>query len=289
MKQTNRHFMVIRTREAKPGAVKWVAFSCSHCPLQDPEAVDLVKEAVRDFRPDRIVMLGDLHEAESASKWPSEYDWSIEDEYVSASAMLREIRLAHPDPAQVKCVFLPGNHDANIEAINRHPRNVRQLLSWRYPQHVPVRKGGKPVYINQEFIEEWKVGADYRYSRKRGVYRIRATVFSHGYACDVSSDENQAIDLGWPNGLFVSGHTHRPTRGEPRQAMKTKRRPLPWWYLNAGCVRDLYPGYMERHFSAMWGNAVCYGWALPINSPRFESRTWDAYCEVGRMHESAFV
>jgi predicted phosphodiesterase len=280
--------MKIRTETPKTGAIKWVAFSCSHCPLQDLEAVELVKEAVRDFKPDQIVMLGDLHEANSASKWPSEYSWNIEDEYIAASKMLREIRMAHPHPDQVKGIFLPGNHDANIEAINRHPKAVRQLLSWRYPQNVPVRKGGRPVYINEEFVTNWRIACEYRYSRKRGVYRIGATVFAHGYAADVSSDENQAIDLGWTYGLTVTGHTHRPTRGEPRQVMKTKKRPLPWWYLNAGCTSDLYPQFMERHLSAQWGNAVSYGWSVPINSPRFDRNTWDAYCEVGKMHESAF-
>lgn len=277
--------MKIQTRKVPAGAVKWVAFSCSHCPLEDAEAVDAVREAVADFAPDRIVMLGDLHEADSASRWPSEYGWSIEDEYIAASDMLGKIRLSHPT-GNVQCVFLPGNHDANIEAIARHPRKSRALLSWRVPQYVSRKKGGE-FQINKEFLDHWRTVADYRYSRKRGVYRIGSTVFAHGFASGVSADEEHAIDLGWPYGLTVCGHSHRPTEGYARQVLKTKRRPLPWWYLNAGCTRDLYPEYAERQFSSTWGNAVAYGWSMPINSPRFDRNNWDAWCEVGKFHESA--
>lgn len=279
--------MIIRTKPAPSGARKWVAFSCSHCPLQDLEAVELVKEAIKDFRPDTIIHLGDLHEAASASVWPNEYDFTWSDELASASAMLREIRLAHHEPEAARCVFLPGNHDKNVEDLARHPKATRNVLSWRVPQFVE-RKNGAPLQINAEFLDRWKIVADYRHSRKRGIYRIGATVFAHGYECHPSSDEDQAVQLGWPYGLFVSGHTHRPTPGFARQAMKTRTLPLPYWYLNAGTTADLYPAFMRRRRASLWGHAVVYGWSLPVNSPRLRRDTWDAFCEPGKRHESAF-
>ena len=111
-----------------------------------------------------------------------------------------------------------------------------------------------------------------------------AAVFAHGYEASVSSDEFQAITLGWPYGIFISGHTHRPTPGPPLRAMRTKAVPLDRWYLNAGCTTQMDRPYMERKRQMLWGHAVVYGWSRPIASPRF-SRTWDAWCELIRPYE----
>ena len=60
----------------------WIAFSCPHVPLQCDAAIDWMLGQISDLSPDVIIHLGDGHEADSASRWPSEYDWSLEDEFV---------------------------------------------------------------------------------------------------------------------------------------------------------------------------------------------------------------
>jgi predicted phosphodiesterase len=258
------------------GAVSWLSLSCSHAPLHDKTALAIIAERIAELKPDQIIHKGDLHEADSASRWPSEYSWDIADEFHAANEeVLKPLRKACPS---ADCVFLPGNHDDNILAIDRIPSKVRGRCDWTIPQY---SKGanGKPVWLNEELLKHWRIPAKYRYNRHEGTYRIGATIFAHGYEAGASSDEAQAITLGWPYGLFISGHTHRPTVGEPRQAMKTKTLPLPFWYLNSGFTGTFEVPYMERKRQGMWGQAFCYGWSMPVTSPRF-SRTWDAYCEL---------
>ena len=275
------HLPLMRPPE---GAKKWVAFSCPHAPLQDKDALAVVAERIREFAPDYVICLGDLHEMDSASRWPSEYDWKIEDEYWEANEnVLKPLRLANRNK-EAEYLLLPGNHDDNLFETGRVNPKLRNLLDWTLPQY--ARRAGKTVQVNSEFLTHWRTPCEYSYNRKAGTFRIGATVFAHGYEAGAASDVAQSITLGWPYGLFVSGHTHRPTPGEPRQAMKTAALPLDRWYLNAGCTRSMECGYMKRKRQQMWGHAVCYGWSMPINSPRF-SRSWDAYCELISPYEEA--
>jgi len=267
------------------GAFSWLALSCSHVPLHNTDALALIAERVRELAPDHLIHLGDLHEADSASRWPSEYSWKIEDEFSAANEeVLKPLRLANPNKS-ARYIFLPGNHDDNLLTIDRIPSKVRGRCDWETPQYLKATKSRGPLWLNEELLTHWERPCKYRYNRKTGVYRIGATVFSHGQESGTSSDELQSIALGWPYGLFVSGHTHRPTPGEPRQAMKTKSLPLPYYYLNAGCTRDMECTFMERKRQMQWGHALCYGWSMPINSPRF-SKTWEAYCELINLYDS---
>lgn len=259
-------------------ATKWIAFGCSHAPLHDKESIAVICEAIKEYQPDVILHLGDLFEADSASKWPSEYDWTWGDELWAANdEILRPVREAHPE---AECVFLPGNHDDNVLQIGRHNEDIRDSLDWSVRQY---SKGD--TWLNEELMTHWKMPCKYRYSRRQGTYRIGSTIFFHGYEANASADEFQSITLGWPYGLSVSVHTHRPTIGEPKRLMKTKACPLDRWYLNAGCTREMECGYMARKRQGMWGNAYTYGWSIPsVNSPRF-SKTWDGYCQVIKMYE----
>lgn len=246
-------------------SVKWLAFSCPHCPLQDQKAVDFVKQQIEDFKPDTVVLLGDLHEADSASKWPSEYDWTLEDEYESANGFLEEIRLASNN---AQCVFLPGNHDDNINAIGRLPSKVRSLLDYK-------------DHESELFSGNWLCPTSYVFDRRKGVYKIGQVSFYHGWQSNKSSDENQSIILGQPYGLGVSGHTHVPVRVS--QASKGSVR-LPYWYSNTGTVRNIDDvPYMQRKDRSNWGQGVVVGESQILKSPRLY-RAWDAELRLFRLY-----
>jgi predicted phosphodiesterase len=266
------------------GAVSWLALSCSHAPLHDKKALAVIAERTAEWAPDKIIHLGDLHEADSASRWPSEYKWTLEHEYYDANfEVLKPLRLANPN-RNAECIFLPGNHDDNLLAIDRIAPKVRGRCDWQIPQYSKGTKTRPPVWLNEELLTHWTVPTKYRYNRSEGVYRIGATIFAHGYEAGASSDEAQSLTLGWPYGLVVTGHTHRPTEGAARQAMKSKTLPLPYWYLNAGMTGTFDVPYMHRKRQSQWGQAMCYGWSMPIASPRF-SRSWDGYCELIEPYE----
>ncbi len=246
--------------------ITFAAFSCPHCPLQDKKAVDWMLGRIEKEQPDVVVHLGDGHEADSASRWPSEYDWSLEDEFNEHNKFLVSVRKVTP---KSRHVFLPGNHDANLQEIGRIDKRIRSQCNYRDAKNEP------------ELAEHWEHPCEYVYDRRRGVFRIGPVAFAHGYECGGNGDEFQAILLGVPYGLFIAGHTHRPTPTLMR-ARRTVAVPLPYWYLNAGCLRDLKPTYMKRKRSHLWGQGLVLGEAMETKSPRM-SRAWDARVEIFRM------
>lgn len=247
-------------------SVSFVAFSCPHCPLQDGGAVAWMLDRIGSLRPDVVVHLGDGHEADSASRWPSEYDWTLADEFAAHEALLKAIRKAAP---RARRVFLPGNHDDNLLSINRIDKRLRGLCDYRAKSNSP------------ELHEYWEQPVEYVYDRRRGVFRIGQVSFCHGFESGANGDEYHAILLGQPYGLHVTGHTHRPTPVVV-QAMRTRGIPLPYWYANPGCLRDLKPPYMKRRRSHGWGQGIVVGAASVTKSPRL-SRQWEAVVEVYRM------
>ena len=246
--------------------IKWLFFSCLHYPLVDTAAEAWLLDTVADYRPDVIVHGGDGHEADSASRWPSEYTWDLEDEFVQHNEFLRKVREAY---APARRVFLPGNHEANILGLNRINSKLRSLCDYRK--------------LEPE-LDHWEQPAVYEYSR-RGIFRLGQVTFFHGYEAGVSADEMQGYNLGLPYGLTVSGHTHRPLA--VTQALRTKGVPLPYWYANAGCLRDMVDvPYMERKRRHLWGHGLVIGEAAGW---RYEqslmptSPLWSAETRILRM------
>jgi predicted phosphodiesterase len=250
--------------------VKWLAFSCPHCPLEDMDAIRWMLERIRHHAPDVIVHLGDGHEAAGASKHPNEDSFTLKEEYAAHNKLLEDVRttaeLAGDKP--VRCVFLPGNHDDNILAACRIDAKVRELCDFR---------------LHEPELQNWEQPTEYVYNRKRGTFSLGQVTFAHGYECGQSSDEFQSILLSqYTHGLFVSGHTHRPVH--VTRAQKSKGVPLPYWYANAGCMRDLKPSYVARKRTHGWGQAVVVGEAQLINSPRV-TRQWEAQTEIFRWSD----
>lgn len=247
----------------KNGRVSFAAFSCTHCPLQDQAAVDWALGILEAEQPDQVIHLGDLLEMDSASRWPSEYDFDFEDECIAADALLASIRKVTPKSTHV---FLEGNHDANLMEWGRIDRRLRSAL--RLEKHI-------------DDLKHWKQPCRYVYDRVDGVYRIGQVGFCHGYEAGQNADEFQSILMGSYHGLLVLGHTHRPTPGIMR-AKKTMAVPLPYWYANVGALRGLKPHYMTRKRSHNWGQAMVIGEASPVKSPRM-SREWSARVETFRI------
>lgn len=272
--------MAKKTRRKPPSdpIVRFVAFSCRHHPLCDESALDWVIRQIEELKPHYIIDLGDRYEADSASRWPSEYDWELEDEYRSCNEADRSIRRAAGP--QARLVFLPGNHDDNLLALGRLPRGLRGLCDWSRPQ--ASRTGDA---VNDELLGHWRVPTSYTDCRRAGVFRLGQVSFAHGYAHGESSDRDQAVRFGTPYGLNITGHTHRPV--PVTQVSITKKVAVPYWYANAGCLRDLKPQYVQRQNTDRWGHACVVGEcdlrAGPAKSPRL-SRRWEAETRVLRLY-----
>lgn len=258
---------------------RWLAFSCVHAPLHDGAAVDFLLEQIREHRPDLIVNLGDLFEADSASRWPSEYEFTLVEEYQAADRILREVRHAAPDGCEFW--FLPGNHCDNILSPNRVPRDLRDLVDWRTPKHAPDGS-----LVNGELLRFWKRKAHYEFDARRGTARLGQVVFAHGYRSDKFADRKQAVQFCKDWGLYVGGHTHKPK--PVTQVEQPGNGLLPKWFANTGCLRDMNAEYVKRKDTHEWGQAVVVGTAVvKPGIERYQSRKWGAETRVFRMNDGS--
>lgn len=251
--------------------VSFLAFSCTHSPLHDEGAIEWALGKAEEYQPDYLIHLGDFLEADAASRWPSEYDWTLADEFRDADRILKAFRECTPESRHI---LLEGNHDSNVMAINRIDPKLRGLVD--YHKAIPEIASGR-----------WEMPCDYVYNRSRGVFRLGQVTFGHGYETGDSADEFQSIEVGLPYGLWVGGHTHKPIA--PTQATRTKSRLLPFWYSNVGTLRDIdRVPYMERKRRSRWGQGLVVGeaglWRYQ-ESLMPQSPLWEAELHVRRTYE----
>lgn len=229
---------------------RFVAVSCSHAPFEDQDAHDWAAREIKDAKPSVVIHLGDLVEAEAASRFGNEVNHTLEDEYEAANEVLEVLRAASPG---ARHIFLPGNHDFNLTAQQRIPKSIRSLVDYRH-WIAEIREG------------HWEQPVErYSYDYQRGVFRLGQVVFGHGWAAGQAADKQHTIDLALPFGLGVWGHTHRPRQVE--QVMQNQTTPLPYWMSNVGTLREMVETveWMNRKRKHQWGQALIVG----------ETKVWD--------------
>lgn len=231
--------------------VTFAAFGCVHVPYQDQAAVDKLCSVIEERRPDYLLCLGDLFEADSANvhKHRAEERIPLSDEYASGAAVLEQVAEAAPDAERL---WLLGNHDDNLQTndVRRIPKHLRDLVHWNKSEWGKTFRNWRQIPYEKS---------------ERGVFRLGQVNFYHGYLAGVNSDELEAIQMnnyvgGYSHTLGVRVHTHTPL--PPTQAMLTNKIPLPFWYANAGTLGPTRPDYMKRKDSSGWGPAVVVGEAV---------------------------
>jgi hypothetical protein len=200
-------------------------FGCFHVPAHDKRKLAGLLRLIREYRPDRLVALGDLIDADAASRWISEMKWSLQDEYNGLSGVLRRLEQAAPDAERV---FFDGNHEDNLRAPGRIPEKVRMLV--QPEKHVPeLLRWGRVPYVND----------------RTGVRRWGQVTAMHGWGAGTHSDNQEAMVHGIDNGVTVRAHTHRGTQGPVR--VKAGTQPVNRWYLNTGTMCDIR-FFKEKHY-----------------------------------------
>jgi len=236
----------------------FVAYSCTHVPVIHRKSEEKLIKYLQDFKPDTVVMLGDLMDASPASRWPNEDEWDITYEYEVAAEHLRHVRL---ESGASKLVWLLGNHDDNILAQCRIPKRLRRQVDWR--------STGNPL---SEEVKHWKM---FDYSHEQA-FHMGPVTFQHGAEHGTDSGLRLAQLYAPENGLLVYGHTHRPTNvtwPDIRNGI-----PLRKAYANAGCMADwTQMNYVKRKNKAPWGHALVAGEANDKRRERsFATKQWEA-------------
>ena len=196
------------------------------------------------WQPQVTVHLGDLLEGDAASRWPNDKKVSLVEEYESAARLLEQVRGWSP---KGRYVLLAGNHDDNIAAPNRIPKEMREACQ---PENNlalggELRHWERIPYINSD----------------KGAFWLGKVCFKHGYS---TNDDIEALEFAGdtPSPLIVGGHTHRPV--PVTRCMRTKRVPLHVWHANAGHLGPSKPDYVMRQSTRLWGHALIVGATSPV-------------------------
>lgn len=198
--------------------------SDAQSPYQDDAKVAAACELIAAYKPDHLVMNGDLLDCDGISRYGSECEHDILDELETAAAILYRLRLAAPS---AKRYYLEGNHEYRMERENGQvPKFVRAAVA-------------QARDACSEF-GQWR-RRPYRFNRKH-VLKFGPILVHHGKATGATSDELEAFTIAelcggkYDNRLVVRGHTHVPI--PPRQCKRTARIPVSLWYANTGTLCD---------------------------------------------------
>lgn len=207
------------------GWTRTLFFGCFHVPAHDERKLEGLLALIRDYRPDRLVALGDLVDADAASRWISEMKWSLRDEYPGVGGVLRRLMRAAPDAVWE---YYDGNHEDNLSAPGRIPEKVRSLVQIK--DHVPELLHWKHVPYQND---------------GNGVRRYGQVTAMHGWGAGIHSDNREGLSWGVDNGLTIRAHTHRGTQGPVRVRAGTQ--PVPRWFVNVGTMCDIR-FFKEKHY-----------------------------------------
>lgn len=231
----------------------FAAFSCTHFPDHDPDGIAWLLKQIRKFKPDYVVMLGDLFDAACLSSFAYGDEHELEAEYESAEFFLSALRKVSPNSQKV---WIQGNHEERVE--RQAWRKVSSLLD---PQrHIEsLREYRKFPYVQDA----------------RKLFTLGQVTFSHGFSAGVHSVKKEAYLYTCDYGLYVYGHTHRP---HPVHRVRFGSTPARSWYVNAGTFIDydnVKKGYMKCKDSTEWGSGVVLG-KVDTKHRHHHCRLWDA-------------
>jgi hypothetical protein len=166
----------------------------------------------------------------------------------------------------VQLVRHDGNHEDRLEPGSMNiPRRLRSLCHWT--NHPELQK-------------EWARWRWVRYEKsRRGCSRFGQVVLYHGYDVGINSDELEGLQMamacgGHSNLLTVRGHSHRCLG--VAQAMRTRKVPLLWWYMNVGHLGPRHPAFMRRQDVSKWGHGMAVIELTLGDAANMQGRNWDA-------------
>jgi len=236
----------------------WLAFSCPHFPIEDRDGIAWLLRRVRTMKPQHVVCLGDMFDADCLSAFASAKKGDLAEEYAAVDGFCEKLMDAAP---KASFTWMMGNHEERmfrpefqmLAGVLDYRRQIKSARRWRH-----VFYGFGPQYTHQ----------------------IGQVTFYHGATVGRNSVKSEAITLGVPYGLCVSGHTHRP---HPVHRISTGVTPLPYWHVNAGTFIKPKPEYMRTKNDSLWGEGCVVGEA--ITGRRFFGRqNWKAELVLHKMH-----
>jgi UDP-2,3-diacylglucosamine pyrophosphatase LpxH len=162
-----------------------------HYPFRNPDAVKMAVDFIKEQRPGRIHLLGDLCDFVQISRFdkdPTRKD-NLQDELDSVRDWLNELRDAAP---KAKIIYSEGNHEYRLK---------KYLMS-----EAKALAGLRALSL------EKLLGLDtlrIRFQAQDRPYRIGHLLFTHGQCCSKWSGQTARQNYEKYGCCVIHGHTHR--------------------------------------------------------------------------------
>jgi len=171
-----------------------------HIPYEDSKTVSTALQFVEDQKPDRVVLIGDVLDMYSVSKFEKDPSraFRLQDEFDQANAFLQHLRTAAGD---VPITLIEGNHEKRLSSyLKRHPE-LHGLRDLSIPSQLGL-KDLKIDYVTELFHKKFL----FTHGRRFGMYASRWELADNGVS-------------------GMAGHTHRVGTFS-----KTERGVVKAWY-----------------------------------------------------------
>ncbi len=172
--------------KAPAGVSRIVSLSDLHVPYHDVAAVNAALEMCEDWRPDLVIVNGDLYDSyliSSFEKEPARLGATLQDEFDAARPITKRI-----DELGCRVVFILGNHEARINALVAKNPGLAKLrsLEWHAMAEIPSRWEILPQHSRYRFEHldihhgDIKQGPGGRYVAARMLEDLkRSSLFGH--------------------------------------------------------------------------------------------------------------
>ena len=232
----SRHLPQTKRLPRKP--IRWVAAGDTHGDMIDREAEAALLEYCRDYRPSIKIHLGDALDARSLRRGVGNDAESAESLNDDLSAFASHMGRFKPD------VYLWGNHEARIDSLISSSGSalVRDYCSdLKDKVNRIARKAGATTILP--------------YHAERGVYRLGAVAFVHGYAHGLNATAEQGRHYADRGGALIHGHTHTL-----QQVNLTKHEGGAAFSAGCLCLKDEMAYASARLATSRWGSGFASGW-----------------------------
>ena len=208
---------------------KIVQINDLHIPHHDKKALDVFMQFLKDFKPDQIVIAGDLldfYQLSSFDKDPMRR-FTIQDEIDVCYEVLKELKALCSE-----IHFIKGNHEDRL----------RRFL-WKNPSLASIKVLELPKLLNLDSLKIEYHDYEYVFNKFR---------FTHGSIVRQDSGATAKAELIKYGSSMSSGHTHRLG-----SYLKTDARGTVGAY-EMGCLCDLEPEYIAGTPNWCQGFGVFY-------------------------------
>lgn len=224
-----------RRRSVTANAGVTVVAGDFHFPAQDDAAVGVFLETVRELRPSRVILNGDLPDMLAVSRFPKEarkrFNWTLRDEAVAMHGFLRELERVVSEDCEI--VETEANHSGNGTGSRWW-----RYLSDRVPHIVQMDGAEDKLSYAAWWYPEWS-----RITLEDSVILADALLVTHGEMARKWAAYSARAHAEKYMHSVLHSHTHRMGSSMQRVPEIGRRCEAVVRSYEIGCMCRLEPGY----------------------------------------------